>query len=177
MKLSTKPRVSRAKSRSQSSYTMNPIKIPSGFPGLIIDTREQKPLFRRPAKNLIITTGTVTDGDYTIEGYQDSFCIERKMLSDFNSYVGSEREKTQRKLNRFRDMEFVALVIEADLDDICKPYAYAKRMLPEHYWGFLTAINVRYGVHWFVHNKRKLIERVILDWAVKYWKMRQEVSK
>jgi len=81
--------------------------IPDNFT-LIQDTREQLPLFtpERQSRDttflyrdeLLITTGTLHNGDYSVIGYENKVCIELKRLSDFLSYLGTERKKTEHKL-------------------------------------------------------------------------------
>jgi ERCC4-type nuclease len=91
------------------------LKIPKGFQ-LIIDTREQLPLFEDYDIPKIRTV--IHDGDYSIKGFEDSFAVERKQVSDFFSYIGKEREKTVKKLKRLAEFDVAILVVEASLDDL-----------------------------------------------------------
>lgn len=153
---------------------LKPFKIPPGFT-LIIDTREQLPLFKRPPKNLNILKKSLKDGDYSIEGYEDLFCIERKRISDFYSYIGSERKKTQRKMNRFAKMDWVGLVIEASEADILSGYIMSK-VPPEVARQTLVAFELRYGVHVYYNPSRHDCARWILDRAIKFYNIMQELK-
>lgn len=83
--------------------------IPEGFI-LVVDTREQYPLFDPIPKGLCIVRDTVKIGDYTVKGLEDKVAIERKMESDFFNYIGKDRDNTIKKLESMSKMYFSALV-------------------------------------------------------------------
>ena len=60
------------------AYTLKPTIIPPEMI-VIVDTREQRPLFNtaRIPKGLTLTSGTLADGDYSIRGFEDKICFER----------------------------------------------------------------------------------------------------
>ena len=162
----------RARALKLESYRPKPHIFPDGFI-LVIDTREQKPLCTR-IKGLNSLVETVRDGDYTIKGFEDKFAIERKQTSDFYGYIGKERVKTVKKLKRLAQFDFAALVIEASMDDLLSPNLYSS-ISPEVARGFLTSVNVRYGIHVYLDRSRKQIERWMLDRMIKYYKLVREV--
>ncbi len=153
-------------------------KIPEGFV-LLQDTREQKPLFNRPPEGLIVVTCTLHDGDYSIQGFKDKFCIERKQMSDFYGYIGGERDKTVRKMRRFRDIVnsggFVGLVIEASEEEILGGYMFSQ-VPPEVARQAIVSFEIRYGVHVYYSSDRKDIARWVMDRAIKYYKVSREVN-
>jgi ERCC4-type nuclease len=154
-------------------HKFKPITIPDGFV-LIQDTREQLPPFTR-IKGLTIFIDTLHNRDYTIRGFEDKFGIERKQESDFFTYIGKERDRTIRKLKVLSGFEWAALVLEGmNYDDLLVQNFYSQ-LTPEHVRGFLTSLNVRYGIHFFAHRKREVCERWILDRAVKFYKMKREI--
>lgn len=154
-----------------------PTKIPKGFV-LIIDTDEKKPLFRKKPPNKqfnqilpIIVAGSnvyvifraLLVGDYSIQGFEDRVCIERKQLSDFDAFIGRERVlKTMPKLERMYDMFWAGLAIECSERTLFGERKYGK-MTPEHARGFLKIVEVRYGVHTYWAKDRVKLERWILD--------------
>jgi ERCC4-type nuclease len=83
---------------------------------LIIDTREQKPLtFDFPT-----TRSTLHTGDYSIGGYEQVFCVERKSIADL---IGTcdfkNRKRFKRELQRMQDgYEFYCIVIDGKESDI-----------------------------------------------------------
>ena len=157
-----------------NQYKLKPFKIPEDMV-VIQDTREQKPLFRRPPKGLIIQSDTLTDGDYSIKGFTDKFTVERKQISDFYSYIGKERKKTEEKLQRLSRFQFAALVIEATETEILMGYDFCK-LSPECARQALVSFEIRYGLHTYYSNSRHDIARWILDRMIKFWKVAHEVQ-
>ena len=145
-----------------------PINIPKDFV-LVIDTREQKPLFTRPQKGLLIVRDTLKDGDYSVRGFEDQVCVERKGVSDFYGYIGKERTRTVKKLERMRGMFWAMLLIDAKETEIMSRQSYSK-LTPEHARGFLTSLNVRYGIsHQYIQGESA--DRFILDRLVKAYRI------
>ena len=139
-----------------------PTKIPKGFV-LLIDTREQKPLFTSPPDGLEVVRGALATGDYSVIGFEDRVCVERKQLSDFDSFMGTERiAKTIPKLRRMGDMDWSALVIECHEAKLFGKRRYGK-MTKEHARGFLKKVRVGYGVHVYWTKDRQKLERYVLD--------------
>ena len=159
--------------------------IPDNFI-LIQDTREQNPLFDGSipitiiGHNLLhVKEKALKNGDYSIEGYEDLFCIERKQVSDFFSYIGSERTKTTAKMERFREMQekggWVGLVIEATEQDLLNGY-FRSKLEPNHVRGSLVSFEIRTGIHIYYSRDRSSILRYILDRAIKFFNIKQEKS-
>lgn len=139
-----------------------PTKIPDGFK-LVVDTREREPLFGEPLSGLIVVHKKLDTGDYAIDGYEDAACIERKMLSDFDTFIGRERSiHTIPKLKRMREMCFAALIVEESEASLFGKRKYG-RMTPEHARGFLKLCRVGYGVHVYWNKHREDLERYVLD--------------
>ncbi len=159
---------------------LKPFKIPDGMI-IVVDTREQRPMFKRKPKHtgtLKIIKEKVPYGDYTIKGHEFEFGIERKQISDFYSYIGKERKKTTVKMQNFKDMVdgggWAALVIEASEADILAGFMMSK-VPPEVARGFLNSWRVRYGLHSFFSRERRSIERFILDSMIKFYNVKREV--
>lgn len=152
---------------------LKPTEIPKDFPAILIDTNEQLPLFDVQQYGLKTIHRKLKDGDYTIEGYEEQIFIERKKMSDFISYIGSEREKkTIPKLERIKDFFFKALVVECD--DLLKPSYFAHKVTPSHVKGFLMKIRVQFGVHIYNSADRRLLELFIIDHLVYAYKKLEE---
>jgi len=162
--------------------------IPEDFT-LIQDTREQLPLFtpERQAKSstflyrdkLLITTGTLRNGDYSVIGYEDKVCIELKRMGDFLSYLGAEREKTEEKLTRMQSYYFKALLIHCEEPVIMHPDIYSfdqkSRIKNTHVRGFLKSCRIQYGVHVYISPDIEKCREFVVDhltYAVK--KLREQ---
>lgn len=162
-----------------SIYTaeLKPALIPQGFI-LVQDTREQKPLFSAPPDGLEVVRDALPYGDYSIRGFEDRFCIERKQMSDFYGYIGRERHRTIRKMEQFRDMVsaggWVGLVVKATEADILTGFIMS-RVSPETARQALVSFEIRYGVHVYYSRSRRDIRRWVLDRAVKFYRIQREV--
>ena len=158
--------------RANGSCELKPHIIPDGMI-VVIDTREQNPLWLpKPMKDLVIMRGTLQNGDYSIRGHESTFAIERKQ-ADLFPYLTSEREKTKIKLNRLKEYEFKALVIEYEEDELYMPHFFTE-ISPEVIRQSLISFEVKYGLHVF-YGDRKALERKVLDWMVYYWKFKRNV--
>ena len=155
-------------------------KIPDGFV-LLQDTREQRPLFDENVEipGLTVVNTVLTHGDYSIKGFEDRFCVERKGVSDFYSYVGKQRSLTTAKMEAFRGIGFrggfAGLAIEAIEADLLSGYIMS-RLSPEMVRQALVSFEVRYGVHVYYSRSRQDITRWILDRAIKFYKIMREVQ-
>ena len=125
-------------------YKLKPYLIPNELV-LVIDTREQLPLFTR-TKDLLIVKRKLDNGDYSLQGFEDKFVIERKGINDFYAYISSERNKTEEKMKRLQSFMFAGLVIEANESDLLAHQLYTKTS-PEVARQSLVSFEVRYGVH------------------------------
>lgn len=158
--------------RSNGSCELRPHVIPESMV-IVIDTREQKPLWLpKPPKGLVLTRGTLKNGDYSIRGFEDVFAIERKD-TDLFAYLTREREKTKEKLIRLSDYEFKALVIEFQEEELYMPHLFTD-ISPEVIRQSLVSFEIKYGLHIFYGDKRA-IERKVLDWMIYYWKIKHMV--
>lgn len=118
------------------------------MPTLVIDTREQKP-YEFPG-----ITDTITKqlgvGDYTHEGFENTYAVERKTLDDLATSVGSERLRFENEIRRAngyanrneddnpipgtkpdKPLDKFAVVIEASPDEV---YRYSgTKSCPNYY--------------------------------------------
>lgn len=154
-------------------HQLKPFTIPKGLI-LVQDSREQRPLFDRPPKGLTVVTDTLHDGDYSIRGFEQQFCIERKQMSDFYSYIGKERKRTVKKIERMAKFAFAGLVIEASEADVLAGHVMSQ-VPPEVARQTLVSFEIRCGIHVYYNRSRGDIARWCLDRMVKFWKVAHEV--
>lgn len=153
----------RKKTPPKRSKVFKPTHIPKGFV-LVVDTREQKPLFTRPQKGLEVVRGTLHHGDYSFLGGEEIAGVERKYKEDFYRYIFDMKEKTPRKLKAMRHLCFRGLTIECsedELNDVAK--SHSKYITIEMIRGFLRDVNVKHDVHVYANKSRSACERWILD--------------
>jgi len=115
---------------------------------IVIDTREKLPysFYDRD----VVRKGLKT-GDYSIEGYEHVFAVERKSLDDYLQSITHHRDRFEREVQRGAEMAEFEVVIEADEEEVRKGN-YRRDVAP------LAAINTasawsrpdRYNVpfHW-----------------------------
>lgn len=116
---------------------------------IVIDSREQKP-FR--FKNSSVK-GLKT-GDYSVSGYEDSVCVERKSHADLFSSLGTGRKRFERELQRMSELEYAAIVIEAGLPDLLRQPPFSQ-MNPKSVVNTLVSWSIKYGVHVFFAQDRR----------------------
>jgi ERCC4-type nuclease len=147
--------------------------IPDGFI-LKIDTREQIPLFDKPLKGLPIIRDTLKHGDYSIVGFENQICIERKQMSDFLSYVGSDRSNTKKKLEAMQLLTWKGLVIEEHWEELFFPKLYSAVHV-ESIRKSLVSFSIKYHLHIFVNSNREECTRWILDRLIYFYKLQRGV--
>ncbi len=140
--------------------------IPKGMT-IVIDSNEQVPWLFKPHERY-----RILHGDYSIQGFEDVFTIERK-ANDIFAYIGKDRKKTNRKLQAMSEYEVALLIIEGfSWDDIVSPQEYS-RVAPEAVVAFFTkALNVRYKIPWFMHRDPRVCMKVALDAMVYYYELK-----
>lgn len=102
---------------------------------------------------------TLASGDYSLLGYQTRVACERKSLSDLYGTLGQGRERFERELERLKDYDFAAVVVEASLLEIAtRPPEYSE-VNPKTVYRSILAWSVRYPrIHWFTCDNRELAE-------------------
>lgn len=81
----------------------------------IQDRREQTPISLAPLRTI---EGTLRTGDYSVQGYEDRICAERKSLVDLVSCVTHQRERFEDCIARMKKIECSAIFVEAEWCDI-----------------------------------------------------------
>ena len=81
---------------------------------IIVDTREQQPW---SFSNYTIANRKLDTGDYSIEGLEDTLCIERKKsVSEFANNIVESRFKDV--IMRMSQLKYSFLLLEFDLKDV-----------------------------------------------------------
>lgn len=99
---------------------------------IIIDTREQTP-WGFPDDEAIAVRGTLSTGDYAIEG-DNKFCIERKSLDDFLGTIAGGWERFNREFDRMNEAGHIAkvVIVESDFIECCFQELNGKLIAPRH---------------------------------------------
>lgn len=136
--------------------------------GLIIDTREQRPLDFKCGESEVfnwITKRGVPFGDYWAEfgGKEIPFCFERKALGDLFGTMTHGYSRFKAELERARDNNFtIELLVEEPLETVRGGYLHSKyggdSMLKK-----LAMLRVRYGLVTHFFNGRAEMARYISE--------------
>ena len=89
---------------------------------VIKDTREQNGwIFSQYDKCAGMEIGTLHTGDYTLMGFEDVVCIERKACtSEIAINLGKKKKPFQAEMERMRDYEFSFMICEFTLGDLLR---------------------------------------------------------
>ena len=89
---------------------------------VIKDTREQNGWsFSQYDKCAGMEIGTLHTGDYTLRGFEDVICIERKACaSEIAMNLGRKKKPFQAEMERMRDYEFSFMICEFTMNDLLK---------------------------------------------------------
>lgn len=99
---------------------------------LVVDNREKKP-YEFDEYNQVYEK-RLNVGDYTLDGFEDIFSVERKTLDDLATSMGSERERFEDEIRRAQSLHEFAVVIEAPKDHV---YPFAGTKNSPHYYSAL----------------------------------------
>lgn len=126
-------------------------KVPA-YPFVAVqDTREQKP-YTLPCPTIRKALKT---GDYSIEGMEHRITLERKQIGELFGCFGRERDRWRREWIRMAQMEFAAVIIEGNLEDVLCGDSRSS-VPPSVVIGSLVSWAVRYGVSvWFAGDRAR----------------------
>ena len=138
---------------------------------IVIDTREQRPYkFDHPTPVAGLKTG-----DYSILGYENKICIERKSKEDAYGTIGAGRHRFERELERMVWYDYAAIVIESTLKGFLSPPTYSG-LHPNSAINSLVSWSVRYNVHVFFCGSRRYASALTFRILEKYWKYQQRLK-
>jgi hypothetical protein len=164
---------------------------------IVQDTREKKPL---TFPNTGVVVAGLKTGDYSIQGYEDKFCVEHKSIKDLigtcdhNSYKkpqGSNYARFSRELQRMQStFDFYAIAISGHAKQILpecnkiyqmqRKQGYKRIVTPEVRFkgviGSLKALRADYNAHFYFFGSRLLAADWILEQA-KYYVRNEKKSK
>lgn len=106
---------------------------------IIVDTREQKPyIFPNSVRKALPA------GDYSLEGLETRFVIERKSLDDWVQTLLRGKCRFRKELAKLQQYDFACIVIEGGVDDILAGN-YKSDINPQALLGMTVAI--MHGFH------------------------------
>ena len=130
---------------------------------IVIDSREQDP-YDFVCKTKI---GTLTTGDYSVAGLEAMVAVERKSLPDLISSIGTGRERFERELQRAKALDYFALVVECNFEDIATGN-YRSKMNAMSAVQTLMAFSIRYRLPIFFAGDRTRGQHITESLLTKY---------
>lgn len=128
---------------------------------IVIDSREQEP-FLFKGYDVELHFGTLTTGDYSLEGFEENICLERKILGDLIGCFTTGRERFKHEMERMRGYESCAIIIENPFSDLANG-RYRSKLNAESAAQSVFSIMQQYRMpFWFAAN-RKEAEHVTYD--------------
>ncbi len=80
---------------------------------IVIDTREQKKLPFKEGKVITgITEKKLDAGDYSLLGHENKIAFERKSAGDLYATLGKGHGRFKKELERAKDYDYFAIIIE-----------------------------------------------------------------
>ncbi|MBD5539210.1 MAG: hypothetical protein HDQ94_04345 [Desulfovibrio sp.] len=136
---------------------------------IVIDSREQCPFaFAGPRyEGVEVVPGSLTVGDYSLEGLADKVAVERKELPDLVQCLGRERERFERELQRGMGLDAFAVVVEASWADLAAG-RYRSRLNPHAACQSVAAFMGRYRVPFLFAGSRAAAEYVTWSFLRQY---------
>lgn len=119
---------------------------------ILVDSRERKP-YRFLEFGATTETVKLETGDYTLDGFEDVFVIERKSLPDLMQTMTRGRNRFQRELDRAEAMSTFEVVIEASRDTI-EAGDYRSNMHPNAALGSIRAWSEPDNIQFVYANDR-----------------------
>lgn len=110
--------------------------MPQPIPAVVVDPRERDPWpLSLPWTRAAVPIG----GDYSLAGFERVICIERKSVDGLVDACTFDREPFARTLAGLRSRTYRALIVEAELADVCGG-RYRSRAHPNSIVGSCAAI-------------------------------------
>jgi ERCC4-type nuclease len=159
-----------------------------------VDTREQLPFFlSNPPKGLTITRITLSEGDYSIRGFEKDIIIERKNILDFLGSISNRREEFKAELKRMKEKNilFRFIIVEGTLEEVAssciigsnpkgkkentvKPFVH--RVVQINWnavFGSIISLTLRYNIHFIFAKNRSEAEKFCLALLLKFYKLKR----
>ena len=109
---------------------------------IIIDEQEKLP-YSFSSPNISTKRLSLKTGDYTIEGHEGAFSLERKSLDDYTNSLLLER--FYKELERLKAFQFKAVIVEGSLEQI-RRREYSASIPSEEVLVRTSEIMIKYGI-------------------------------
>jgi len=149
----------------------NPISLGGAelLPVVLVDTREQTPLVFTRLQSVV---GTLVTGDYSIQGFEDQFTVERKSIADLtNCCAGDNRIRFEKELSRMRAYRFRRLLVVGSQRDILN-HDYRSQVSPNAVMASLDCWTIRYDCPVCWAHSPEAASELVERWV--FWFFREQ---
>lgn len=126
---------------------------------VVVDTREQKPYLFSSGRVTVVRR-TLPAGDYSLDGMEAEWVVERKSLADFVNTAIGDRDRWARELTKLWGYRFAAVVVESCVHEVLAGN-YRGGALPGSVLTASLAVMQDYGVHLVWGGNRATSERMV----------------
>lgn len=128
---------------------------------IIVDTREQKPLWNKNVEIKGLKTG-----DYSIKGHEEHIAIERKSMGDLFGTLGGGHKRFKKELERAKNLDYFAIIIDGSITKcLNKDFegSYHTKMKGYVILKILCTLHIKYKINFFFTNGRIESKRLIKE--------------
>lgn len=114
---------------------------------IIEDSREQTPLSFEGFRNITVVRHGLKTGDYSIQGYEDTICFERKSVADLVGTLIGGHERFLREMDRMKDFKIKYILVEQSAGAV---YRYCSKLGWEYKFDTIMQSLLAYAYHYQV---------------------------
>jgi DNA excision repair protein ERCC-4 len=144
---------------------------------IIIDTREQKPLWKKSTKKYKIENKKLDVGDYSLKGYENKFALERKSQLDLFGTLGKGHKRFKKEILRALEYDYFAIIVEDNYDNILNKKfenSFRSKMRGYIITSILFTIHLKYKIPIFFANDRNEAKKIIKELMKAYLKIKNK---
>ena len=130
---------------------------------LITDSREQDVLSFDGLRAVEVVRHGLKTGDYSISGYEDKICFERKSIADLVSTLIGGHERFLREMERMKDFDVKYILVEHSAGAV---YRYCEKMGWEIKFDVIIQSLLAYAYHYkvrvrFCKNREDMAKYIV----------------
>lgn len=114
---------------------------------IIEDSREQTPLSFEGFRNITVVRHGLKTGDYSIQGYEDTICFERKSVADLVGTLIGGHERFLREMDRMKGFKIKYILVEQSAGAV---YRYCSKLGWEYKFDTIMQSLLAYAYHYQV---------------------------
>lgn len=145
---------------------------------IIKDTREQTELDFSGFRDVESVRKGLKTGDYSVEGYEDQICFERKSIPDLVGTLIGGHERFLREMDRMKSFDAKYILVERTPDRL---YWYCDQHGWEYKFNTIIQSLLAYACHYQVRVRfckdREDMARYIVDKAREFLKEKENEEK